>query len=95
LQLARVDTDVENIAASEYDVSIVGCGRVAAVFGCALKYDVHVAVGLDHFAAVLHIMLQSNVDFGVQLLHEQIEGLSRRFQGCVTGLAWQIRGYSK
>ena len=70
LLLGRIYTNIEYVASAQDDVSIVGCWRVAAVFGRALKDDVHVTIGFNHLTAVLDIVLQPNVYFGVQFLHK-------------------------
>jgi len=70
LLLARIDTNVENIATTKDEVTVVGCWRVAAELRSAFKDDVHVTVGIYHAAVVLDIILESNVHFSVKLLHE-------------------------
>jgi len=72
----RVDTYVEYVASSQYHVSEVCRGRIAAVLGGAFQYDVHVAIGIDHLAAVFDIVLQPNVNVAVKFLHEQVERFS-------------------
>ena len=71
--LASVYTDVEYVAAPQYYVAIIGGGRITPVLRSALKDDVHVAVGVYHFPAVLYIVLEPDVHFGVEFLHQQIE----------------------
>ena len=74
--LGRVDTDVEDVASSQDYVSVVCRRRVATVLGGSFQYDVHVAVGIDHLAAVFDIVLQPNVNVAVEFFHEQVERLS-------------------
>lgn|SRR5208282_5595715 len=78
--LGRVDTDVEDVASSQDYVPVVCSRRVATVLGGPFQYDVHVAIGIDHFAAVFDIALQPNVNVAVEFLNEQVERFSRRFQ---------------
>jgi len=74
--LASVDTYVEYVTAAKDYVSIVGGRGVTTILGCALKYDVHVTIGVDHASSILDIVLQSNIDLRVELLNEQIKRLS-------------------
>jgi len=67
--LASIYTNVEYVTAAKDYVSIVGGRRVTAILGCALKYDVHVTIGVDHAPPILDIVLQSNIDLGVELLN--------------------------
>ena len=93
--LGRVDTDVEDVASSQDYVSVVCRRGVATVLGGSFQYDVHVAVGIDHFAAVFDIALQPNVNVAVEFLHEQVERFSRRFQMCTTDSCGKSRPYAK
>ena len=63
--LGRVDTDVEYVTSSQYNVPVVLRRRVTAVLGGPFQYDVHVAIGIDHLSAILDIVLQPNVNFAV------------------------------
>ena len=73
LLLASLDAYVQYVAAAKYHVAVVGGRRVTTVFGCPFKYYVHVAIGVNHSASVLDIVLQSNIDFRVEFLHEQVQ----------------------
>ena len=65
LLLARVNADVEYVAAAQDHVSVVRSWGVPAVFRGAFQNDVHVAVGVNHPPAILNIVLKPNVDFRV------------------------------
>jgi len=78
--LTRVHADVENIASPKDDVAVVLGRRVSSVLGCSFKDYVHVAVSINHAAAVLDIILQSDADLAVQLLYQEVEWFSGRLQ---------------
>jgi len=61
--------DVENVASTQDQVSEVCSGRIASVLGGSVKDYVHVTVAVDHLAAVLDVILQSDANVRVQLLH--------------------------
>ena len=70
-----VNTNVEYVASAQNEVSEVCGRRVAPVLGRSVQYYVHMAVAVDHLAAVLDIILQSDGDVGVQLLYQKIQWL--------------------
>ena len=70
LVLARFNTYVENVAPTKNYVAIIRGWGVTPVFCGSFENDVHVAVGVDHVAAVLDIVFEANADFGVQSLDE-------------------------
>ena len=67
--LGCVDTDVEDVASSQDNVAVVGCGRIASVFCSPFKDYVHVNIRADHTASVFDIILEANADLRIQLLH--------------------------
>jgi len=76
LLLARVNAYVEYVATAKYYVAVVCRGRITPVFGCPFKYDVHVAVSVYHSSPVLDIVFQSDVNFRVEFLNEQVKRFS-------------------
>ena len=51
-------SDVEDVASSNYEASIVG-GRLASpILSGSIEDDVHVAVAVDHLAPIFSIVLE-------------------------------------
>ena len=57
LLFARLDANVENVASAKDNVTIVGRWRIASVLCCSVEDYVHVAVCVNHPAAVFYIVL--------------------------------------
>mgnify|MGYP007084753640 CR=1 FL=1 len=68
-----VDTNVENVASTQDQVTEIRGRRVAAVFCCSVQDYVHVTVAVDHLAPVLDVVLQPDGDIRVQLLDEKVQ----------------------
>ncbi len=82
--LARLDTDIEDIAPAKNDVAVVGCWGIAPVLGRPFQDYVHVAVSVDHATTVLHIVLETNGYFGVELFDQQVERFLGWFHARIT-----------
>lgn len=78
--LASVHTNVEYVATSENHITIVCRQRISTVLACAFQDNIHVAVGVDHAAAIFDVILEPNAYFTVQFLYEEIERFSGRLQ---------------
>src|SRR5207245_11341016 len=79
LRCRLTHADVEYVASSNYQASIVR-GRVAAtVFSSSVEDDVHVAIAVNHLAPILSIVLQLDCHVAVHLADEKVEWLSRWF----------------
>src|SRR6266516_174347 len=80
LKCRLTHADVEYVASSNYQASIVR-GRVAAtVLSSSVEDDVHVAVAVDHLAPILSIVLQLYSHVPVHLADKKVQRLSRGFQ---------------
>ena len=62
---ALVHTNVQYVASAQNHISEICRGRIASVFDSPVQNYVHVAVAVDHLAAVLNVVLQSDDDIGV------------------------------
>lgn len=68
-----VNTNVEYVASTQNEVSEVCSRRVASIFRRSVQDYVHVAVAIDHLAAVLDVVLESDRNVGVQLLDQKVQ----------------------
>ena len=73
-------SDVEDVASSNYQATIVRRCLSASVFSGPVENYVHVAVAIDHLAPILSIVLELDCHVAVHLADEKVQGLSRWFQ---------------
>jgi hypothetical protein len=72
--------DVEDVASSNYEASIVGGRLASTILTRPIEDDVHVAVAVDHLAPIFSIVLELDCHVAVHLADEKIQWLSRWFQ---------------
>jgi hypothetical protein len=72
--------DVEDVASSNYEASIVRGRLASTVLSSSIEDDVHVAVAVDHLAPIFTIILELDCHVTVHFADEKIEWLSRWFQ---------------
>jgi len=76
----RCHSDVEDVAASNYQATIVGGRLASTILSRPIEDDVHVAIAVDHLAPILSIVLELDCHVTVHLADEKIQRLSRWFQ---------------
>ena len=67
--LFALDTDIQNIASSQYHIAVISGGGITSIFGGSLQNNVHVTVSIYHSSSVFNIVLKSNAYLTVQFLH--------------------------
>jgi len=75
-----LNTNIQNIIASNYYVSEVSRRLITFILGGSFKNNVHVAVAIYHLPSVLNMVLQPDSNFLIYLLNEQVQRLLRWFQ---------------
>ncbi len=72
--------DVEDVASSNYEASIVRGGLASTVLSSSIEDDVHVAVAVDHLAPIFSVVLELDCHVTVHFTDEKVQWLSRWFQ---------------
>jgi len=79
LSCRHVQHYIEDVVASQQDVSVVCYQLIVSGFSCSFQEYVHVSIALDHFALILAAVLEHDRDSSVQLLDKHVERLLARF----------------
>src|SRR5207247_8756586 len=80
LRCRLTHADVEYVASSHYQASVVCSWVAAAILSRSVEDDVHVAVAVDHLAPILSIVLQLYSHVSVHLADAKVQRLSRGFE---------------
>ena len=67
------DTDKQDIISSNNNVTIVSCRLIVLVFSRTFKNYIHVIVTVYHLSPVLNMVLESDCNFLIYLLDQQIQ----------------------